>query len=716
MTRARGVRNPLLAAITRFDATQLAPWLALRNTLGVAIALGAGLALHNLGGGILAATGALDTAFSDGTDPYPHRARRMLTAAAFVALAVFAGRVAGANHGLAVTLEAVCGFAAGMMVAAGETAGNIGSIALVTLIVYAAQAAPPGRAAVSGLLVFAGGVMQTLLSVAFWPVRRFRPEARALAALYAELARTAEGPALAMEAPPATATILAARQAMAGLSTLHSVESERYLSLFSQAERIRLAVLTLLRLRARLGREPLGADDAALLARCLELAARMLASVAGSLDAGVRGDPHPERLAELKQIAGRLRGPGAGAGVTAMRADARRQVDALAGQLRIATELAAHASPDGLEEFQRSESTQPWQLRLAGTVAVLRANLSLRSAVFRHAVRLAACAGVCDLLARSLHWERTYWAAMTAVIVLRPDFITTLSRGVLRLAGTFLGLALTTAIFTLLAPAPPAQILFVAAFMFAMRFAGGANYGLFVVPLTGLVVLLFALSGVTPEHVIVPRGLNTLAGGIIALAANRLWPTWERTLIHESLAGLLDAYRDYFQAVRDGYLRPGIEREPEFIERLDRARQAGRLARTNATASAARYRMEGGVPTDRLTALEAILANSHRFIHAVMALEAGLYRSSAAPARAGLRDFANAADTTLYFLAAYLRGTPAGSGDLPDLREIQQALAASGDAQVERYALVNIETDRIANSLNTLALEIAQWIPAGYNR
>ena len=354
------------------------------------------------------------------------------------------------------------------------------------------------------------------------------------------------------------------------------------------------------------------------------------------MSAGVKGDPHPECLAELRELGESLRGPHVSADVAAMRSDARWQVDALAGQLRIATEMAAHATPAGLEEFHRSESRQPWRLQLGGTVAVLRANLSLGSAVCRHALRLAACVAICDLLTRSLHWERSYWAAMTAAIVLKPDFTTTLTRGVLRLAGTFAGLAVATVLFALLAPGTPLQILFIAAYMFVMRWAGGANYGLLVVPLTGLVVLLFAISGVPPAQVVAARGFNTLIGGLIALAANRLWPTWERTLVHESLAHLLDAYREYFQAVRDAYLQPGIERDPLFAARLDRARQAGRLARSNAEASAQRYRLEGGVPPDRITALQAILANSHRFIHAVMALEAGIYRSRAVPARAQL--------------------------------------------------------------------------------
>jgi hypothetical protein len=34
----------------------------------------------------------------------------------------------------------------------------------------------------------------------------------------------------------------------------------------------------------------------------------------------------------------------------------------------------------------------------------------------------------------------------------------------------------------------------------------------------------------------------------------------------------------------------------------------------------------------------------------------------------------------------------------------------AGDPLTERYALVNMETDRITNSLNTLSEEVLDWI------
>src|SRR5215813_13636554 len=105
-------RSSFWATVARFDSKLLAPVMALRNAIGVAIPLAAGLLAHNAGGGVLGATGALNVCFSDGTDPYRQRARRMLAASFFVSLAVFAGRFTGRDHALAITLEAVFAFAA----------------------------------------------------------------------------------------------------------------------------------------------------------------------------------------------------------------------------------------------------------------------------------------------------------------------------------------------------------------------------------------------------------------------------------------------------------------------------------------------------------------------------------------------------------------------------------------------------------------------------
>jgi hypothetical protein len=94
-----------------------------------------------------------------------------------------------------------------------------------------------------------------------------------------------------------------------------------------------------------------------------------------------------------------------------------------------------------------------------------------------------------------------------------------------------------------------------------------------------------------------------------------------------------------------------------------------------------------------------------------MALEAGLLHTAAVPARAASRVFMADVEKTLTLLAAVLRGRRLHLKEFPDLREDHHALVQSGNQKIERYALVNVEADRIVNSLNTLreqAMEIVR--------
>lgn len=704
-------------SVVRFEGNKMTPWLALRNTAGVVLPLTAGAALGSLSGGLAMSTGALNVSFSDSHDPYIRRARKMFSASILVGFAVFAGALCGRNHIIAIILSAVWAFAAGMMVAFSTAAGDLGVISLVTLVVYSGSPQTTERALFAGLLAFAGGLFQTLLALASWPLRRYVHQRRALGDLYAELARAAAAPVQAMAAPPASAQSTQAQNTLAALIRDHSVESERYRFLLSQAERTRLSLLLLGRLRARIEREAPASREGAILSRYLEVCSRVLGAIGDSLHLGEPLRAAPEDLSELHALADELREQPkpqpaertAPPQISVWKKDARSQMDALAGQIRSAIDLAASATPAGLQAFERREAGMPWTLRFTGTLATFRANLHLQSAAFRHAIRLAVCVGLGDALARGAGLQRSYWLPMTIAIVLKPDFTATFTR-VLRLSGTFAGLLLATALFHWLHPSALPEIALIAALMFALRWVGPANYGIFVIAVTALVVLLLAIAGVTPNAVMGARALNTVFGGAIALLAYWLWPTWERTQISETSAQMLDAYRLYFRSIRLIYEgQNDVEPKTEAVAELDRARLKARLARSNLEASIDRLGAEPGAVAAQVSLLGAVLASSHRLVHAIMALEAGLSSSRPVPARAAFRSFANDVELTLYYLASALRGSPIQRTALPDLREDHHALVHSGDSLTERYALVNVETDRITNSLNTLSEDLLRW-------
>jgi uncharacterized membrane protein YccC len=699
--------------VRRFQSDKVNPWLGFRNALGVGLPLAAGAALGFLSAGLAMSSGALNVAFRDSDAPYSQRARQLLAGSLVAGFTVFAATLCGKYFAIALALTAVWAFAAGMLVAINQSAADVGVMSLVMLLVYAAVPLPPERAALAGLAAFAGGLIQTALSLSLWPLNRYAPERRALGNLYLELSRAAASPPdTAAQSPPATAQSLAAQTALATLDQNRSVESERFRLLLIQAERMRVSLLALSRLRARMQRDQPETPEGIVLDRYLEVCSIVLKSIGNSLIEGVEMKPETEALTELDALPEQLRKTEAARSPAqaAMTNDARFQMDALAGQIRAAIDLEASATPAGVSEFERREASKPWRLRLQGTVATLRANLSFESAALRHSVRLTVCVLLGDALARGFELRRPYWLPMTIAIVLKPDFTATFSRGVLRLAGTFAGLIFATVLVHILPPGSAVEILSVAVLMFVVRALGGANYGILATSVTALVVFLIALSGASAKDLIAARALNTVIGGTIALIAYWVWPTWERTQVSEAMARMLDGYRRYVQFLLKSYDDAKSGDSGNFND-LDRARVAARLARTNLEASIDRANAEPGASKEGLRSRSAMLASSHRLAHALMALEAGLSSTRPGPPREPLRKFLNDVELTLDYLATALRGSRSNSlapplDSLPDLREDHRALVHSIDSQGQPFALMNMETDRIANSLNSLREEL----------
>jgi len=714
---SRGVKPSPWVALwrlaIRFDRAKVTPWIGLRNALGVALPLIAGILAGHTGAGLIMATGALNVSYSDGNDVYDFRARRMLVSSLLCAVAVFAGALTAEHGVLIVLLVTAFAFLAGLLVALGNTAGDLGVIALVTLVVYGAQVMSPQDAALSGLLALAGGLLQTAISLSTWPVLRYEPLRRAIANLYVHLGKAAASPVQASQAPPASAQTTFAQESVSRLGIDHTPFAERYRSLLNQAERMRISLLTLSRLRRRIERENANLPEASriqleLIDNFLGVLAGMLTSIGESMlsDKPVQVDKAAlERLGQIAEQWREQETPGRSAFLSALVEDTRYQMDALLGQLRSAADLATITTPAGSAELAKRESRQPWPLRFRGRLATLRANLNLDSAAFRHAVRLAVCVGLGEALGRTFELRRSYWLPMTIAIVLKPDFSATFSRGVLRLVGTFFGLVLATVLYHLLPLSPVNDVILITILVFIVRSIGPANYGVFVAAISALVVYLFAFLGVSPKDVIDARAINTVVGGALALLAYGLWPTWERTQVAETMARMLDCYREYFEAVVAWLVNP--EAEPSAV--LDQERVAARLARSNMEASFERLSAEPGVSRQRIDVIGNMLASSHRLVHAMMALEAAAAQTTPVAARPQFLIFAGDVERTLSLLAARLRGAKAPSRSFPDLRQSYQNLVAAGDSHIDRYALVNVESDRVTNSLNTLAELIRNW-------
>src|SRR2546427_6547274 len=377
-----GTARAFWRVLTRSDSSKLPPYLALRNSVGVVLPLATGFALNMPRGGVVVASGALNVAYSDGSDPYAQRAKRMLSSSVLCALAVLFGALSGSHNAAAVIIATAWAFAAGMFVAAGSTAADLGVISLVTLLIYAAQPLTSHQALISSALALGGGLLQTALSVALWPVRRYEPERRALANFFLELARSAQQPLSATSAPPATIHSTQAQEALSGLDRETSIEAVRYRALLSQAERIRLSLLMLSRLHLRMRRESPVHSGVQILGEYLKETAQVLQAIGNALLSGIPAEASTDILAACESLTLRLRQEAENlpaSFLAAVARDARFQMDALNGQLRAALDLTAHATPAGQAAFAEQEAHQPSSLRFSGLLATLRANLNLQS-------------------------------------------------------------------------------------------------------------------------------------------------------------------------------------------------------------------------------------------------------------------------------------------------------------------------------------------------
>ena len=697
----------------RVDRSKVATLPAVRGALVVVVVLAIAVATGQTLTGLVVAIGVVNVAASDQSGPYRERAERLVVAAVAAGVSVFVGAATGANDTLAVVLAAVWGLVGGLVVALGPAATVTAVPSITLLLVFGAMPATLRQSAAEGGLVLLSGLMYAAVAVGAWPVRPFGPQRSALAAVFHSLAGSARESVAVTGPPAATAEMMTAAAALAATSR-DDGETEALRIVFDQAERLCLELLALDTLRQDLD---VDAPARIPLQAVLQAAGEVLEAIAGSLSTrhATPGVDVPLRRLDLAVNGLQLVSAGNTQATVAL-----KHVQALAGQLRTVVQLGAAGKTVGAGALDGSDRASPFTQRVGDAVAMLRANLTLQSPAGRHAVRMAGCLVVADALGRMLQLPRAYWLPLTVAIVLRPDFAATFSRGVSRIAGTLVGLLLTTGLVVVLGDNLPGHVVLVGVLTFVFLCLSAANLALSAAAVSSLVVLLLSITGVQPDATIVERGVNTLLGGGLALIVYLVWPTWERPATPGVLAEMLEAYRRYFDAVMTTALEPSAA-SPSLIASL---RRAARQARTNAEASIVRLRADPSL--DRKTAAreldtaEGVLANSHRFLLSVMSLEAALYQDAAESPRTpppSLRAFVEDVDVTLRATVQALRDSVYEMDNLPDLRAEERELAHIADPGNGALAALVLRADPIVNSLNTIVtlLQNRQAIPRVYS-
>jgi uncharacterized membrane protein YccC len=630
-----GWHNPVRSAF-RVDWTHAEPLAALRSTVGVAVPLVLALLWLGPTAATFVAVGAVATGFGSFQGAYRSRAAIMVLSTVGRALSLFIGSLTGHSIVAATVVAAAAGFIAGLAVALGPGAAFVALQSAIVVLVAVAYPADLAASAWRGLLVSAGGLFQTVLVVGLWPLKRFRTERRLIAAVYRSLADYALTLATGSASVPEPHTLAAAGPVQFDPHPLGRI-SERLVfhALLDEAERIRDGLAALSVTSA-----PLPAP-----------VARALSAILRETGDAVEAARAPAPVADDWRLL-----------ASAPLAEATRaRIEALLGQLRSGVRLAVLPAA----ETAASRSPPPRVQALPPVrdgLVTLQANLSLQSAACRHGLRLAATVGLLTVASHAFGIPRGYWASITALLVLKPEFGETYARGIGRVAGTLVGAGVVVVLVAMLGSHPAMITALLLGFVWSGYVLFRANYAAFTVAITGYIVLLLYLAGVPGTRAAEYRALNTVLGGALALAAYRVWPTWEATRAGDTFAALADAFARDVVIVLNAYIDP----QHWNLEMLEHARHAGRLARSNAEGSVTRLFAEP--PRDRFEPhlADSLLAAFRRFAAGALTLHADLQaRPSPAPELARLRDELS---TALETLAAALRSDSAPAR-LPATRE-----------------------------------------------
>jgi uncharacterized membrane protein YccC len=332
----------------------------------------------------------------------------------------------------------------------------------------------------------------------------------------------------------------------------------------------------------------------------------------------------------------------------------------------------------------------------------LLANCSWDSIYARHAIRLTVTLTIAVIAQHLLPLAHAQWIGLTVILVLRPDFATTFTRGVARVAGTVGGAILASIVAAF---QPNADAYIVLAIVFAgLAFAlFNVSYAIFSAAITGYIVYLLAFGG-APEHMSAfDRVVATVIGGLLALVAYGAWPAWTHSRVGDDLADLIDAQRRYI-----GQVLLGFAEESSDEKKIRAAQVAVWRARSNAQASVDQMAGEPVRPRGvTLGKARGILSATRRLGIAALTLHARVVRIAGAP-HALIDRFAGDLDVALHALVHALRSGEAPM-NLPPLRAdqvaLRRALNEQGDPAVE---VVVAETDLIVSGVEKVASILAR--------
>jgi len=182
-------------------------------------------------------------------------------------------------------------------------------------------------------------------------------------------------------------------------------------------------------------------------------------------------------------------------------------------------------------------------------------NLSLRSNIFRHSLRVSIATIAGYIISGFLPFGHGYWILLTIIVILKPAYSLTKKRNWERLLGTLAGALAGLLILYFIHDRNVLFVLMIL-FMIGMYVFIRTNYLISVTVMTPYVLLLFHLLYPTDFRTILSdRVIDTAIGSVLAFLANIfIVPSWEREQIGDHMVKIIEANTAYFRDVAGAFI------------------------------------------------------------------------------------------------------------------------------------------------------------------
>ena len=697
------------AALT-FDRSQVTAVQAIRSTIVYVLPLAIGVATNHVVEGVSIAGGAALLGAIRLASPYHTRIRTLLLACVGIALSAFVGSLTGQIGWLSVLLAGIWGIGAGLLVALDQSATITGLQSALALIILSHFALTPVQALLQAALMFAGALLQTLVTMIPVPWQRTNPERMVLANLYQTLSHYALDPTDEQNGERIRDALSKAYSTLSD-SRRESYQGNLFFGLLEEAEHIRLSLIVLTRLQHRLTQEGtiqtggITGTDQLLQTTTdqLQVIATALKITPPRIHFGKISQPD-KHLQQMKDTLKALRGQEKEYHNDETIQQIVMYGNALRAQLQKVSSIVTEREQSLRKPSMHISIPRPRHLQIHATAEILRANLTLRSTAFRHAIRLGIALAFATALYRifPLPIQRGYWVALTALLILKPDFTTTFTRGIARASGTMIGAILTTLLVTTLRPSNDMLVLLDAITAYIAFSILLANYALFSVFITMEVVFLLTFVVPQPLDTTAYRAIDTAIGSVLALLIYTLWPTWERTQTPHFLEDRLHAVQRYIVTVLCTYADPGTHNS----QMLDDLLKEARLARSNAEASIQRSLQEPQQHRINKDVAQGLLGAMDVLVRSGLVLEAYLIDSPSHHALPAITQFAETVDVAFNTLSTAIHEREKVAS-LPNLQQAFRLLEGTSKPLTQHevnpdVSVVRAEAKQIIRTLHTM--------------